>query len=129
MRKIESAMIAAIISGRAFKSDNTEVTARYKHPSGTYRSEVKLHGHVIAELEFDTSIHDRFPIRTIIGLCGWNTATTRSRLNRIIDLIPGEFGIDSKSGIAYLSTPYQRIAMFSDDRYLINPDCTVSHVA
>jgi len=69
MRKIERLMNAAISEGRNWASGNTSVT----HTDEV--AEVRLHGNLIAE------VGDNF-IRLFDG--GWQTATTKSRLNAIL---------------------------------------------
>ena len=69
MRKIEKDMLKAIKDGRNWKCKNTEVFVS----DGTVC--VYLHGHLIAKFQRDNSV--------IMSLCGWNTVTTRSRLNAI----------------------------------------------
>lgn len=69
MKQIEKKMLAAIRGGYNWKTGNTEVN----HFAGCIR--VWLHGNLIAEL---SPAHGwRF------NLCGWNTLTTRSRLNAL----------------------------------------------
>jgi intein-encoded DNA endonuclease-like protein len=71
-RKIENEMIRAINKGETWGKDNTRVTQCI----GVNRTEVYLHGHMIA-------------IRDVTGwrftLAGWNTRTTRSRVNALIN--------------------------------------------
>jgi hypothetical protein len=74
MRKIEQQMLAAIKSGKNWKSRNTEV--RHNECPMTWQTHVYLHGNLIAKLS---------PAgKWEISLAGWNTATTRSRLTAII---------------------------------------------
>jgi hypothetical protein len=74
MRKIERQMNAAITEGRDWKLDNTEV----RNNDGV--SEVFLHGNKIAEIgECFVTLFDG----------GWQTNTTKSRLNAIL----GEHGV------------------------------------
>ena len=77
MRKIERLMNAAIKEGRDWSQDNTTVT----HRDGV--AFVFLHGNLIAEV-FDNGIklHDG----------GWQSNTTKSRLNALLDEhgLPGE---------------------------------------
>jgi hypothetical protein len=69
MRKIESQMIAAIKSNKDFKVANTEVI------SYTHTSDVYLHGNLIARIgETWIELFDG----------GWQTSTTKSRLNAIL---------------------------------------------
>jgi hypothetical protein len=74
MRKIERQMVAAIKAGKDFKLDNTEVVAC------SNVVDVFLHGNLIARVG-----------ETFIELFdgGWQTVTTKSRLNAII----GNFGL------------------------------------
>ena len=77
MRKIESQMVAAIKAGKDFKLANTEVV------SCTHVSDVFLHGNLIARIgETWIEIFDG----------GWQTVTTKSRLNAILSAfgMPGE---------------------------------------
>jgi hypothetical protein len=69
MRKIERLMNKAITEGKDFKLDNTEVV------SCTNVSDVFLHGNLIARIgETWIELFDG----------GWQTATTKSRLNAIL---------------------------------------------
>ena len=71
MRKIESQMCAAVQSNKNWTSGNTAVY--FDETSGV--SVVRLHGNKIAEVD-DTSM-------TIFD-GGWQTTTTKSRLNALI---------------------------------------------
>jgi len=77
MRKIERLMNAAITDSKDFKLDNTEVI------SCTHVSDVYLHGNLIARIG-----------ETYIELFdgGWQSATTKSRLNAILSA----FGMDGE---------------------------------
>lgn len=72
MRKIESQMIAAIKASKDWQSANTSVS--YNEESDL--SIVRLHGNKIAE------VGDNF---VVIFDGGWQTNTTKSRLNVIIN--------------------------------------------
>jgi hypothetical protein len=77
MRKIESQMVAAIKAGKDWKLANTEVIAC------SNVSDVYLHGNLIARIgETWIEIFDG----------GWQTNTTKSRLNAILSTfgMPGE---------------------------------------
>ena len=71
MRKIETLMNAAISNNQNWQSGNTSV--HFEEESGV--SVVRLHGNKIAE------VGDTF-IRLFDG--GWQTVTTKSRLNAIL---------------------------------------------
>ena len=72
MRKIESQMCAAVQSNKNWKSGNTEVTIDKE----TNTSSVYLHGNLIATVtDNDMTIYDG----------GWQSVTTKSRLNALCD--------------------------------------------
>ena len=72
MRKIESQMIAAVQSNKNWQSANTSV--HFNEETGT--SIVRLHGNKIAEVtDNDMTIFDG----------GWQSNTTKSRLNALCD--------------------------------------------
>ena len=73
--------------GRLLKCDNTEVwqdhVGIYGTPGYQRIIKVKLHGYTIAEFYAD---EDRFKLSD----CGWQTVTTKSRLNSILGVFnPG----------------------------------------
>lgn len=95
MRKVEAQAIQAIrelthraeFKGRLFKSGNTEVWQEHKGIAGTigYQRfiQVRLHGYTIAEFYPD---EDKF----FLDDCGWQTVTTKSRLNALLGVFnPG----------------------------------------
>ena len=89
MRKIEREMLQAIVDERTWSKDNT----RGGIEKG-YRSTVYLHGHRIAcYYPSDQTLH--------INNCGYETNTTKSRLNVLIDLAcgsdPTKYGIFQKN--------------------------------
>jgi hypothetical protein len=72
MRKIETQMIAAVQNNQNWQSANTSV--HFDAESGV--SIVRLHGNKIAEIDEDSmTIFDG----------GWQTTTTKSRLNALCD--------------------------------------------
>ena len=72
MRKIESQMCQAIQANKDWKLKNTEVTIDKE----TNTSSVYLHGNLIATVtDNDMTIYDG----------GWQTTTTKSRLNALCD--------------------------------------------
>jgi hypothetical protein len=68
MRKITKEAVEAFLKGCNFKSDNTEVNVT-RHNVGYY-----LHDNLIALKSGD---------KIEVSLAGWNTKTTRERLNGI----------------------------------------------
>ena len=83
MRKIESQMINAIKSETDWKSGNTKVVNFFNDGDKCVVSSVFLHGNKIAEVTDDSmTIFDG----------GWQTTTTKSRLNALCS----EFCIDGE---------------------------------
>ena len=81
MRKIERQMLQAIVDERShWSKDNTRVE------STDGISSVYLHGHKIAEFEH------RLNGKLWINNCGYETNTTKSRLNVLIDFVFGGVG-------------------------------------
>ena len=78
MRKIEREMIQAIIDQRNWSSSNT--TVKYDKDSGL--SQVFLHGHNIAE-------YGHGDMSLAVNNCGYETTTTKSRLNSLIEFVFG----------------------------------------
>lgn len=77
MRKIESELREAISNFRPFHKDNTVFT-RDAFNEGKWT--LCLHGNAIASFD-QNGKHPTIP--TYVSLAGWNTATTRSRLNAL----------------------------------------------
>jgi hypothetical protein len=79
MRKIESQMNRAIANRTDWSSSNTRV----EFNDSTNCSRVFLHGHNIATVDHSTNA-------VKVSSCGWQTVTTKSRLNAILQgLIAG----------------------------------------
>ena len=91
MRKIEAQTIQAIrtllnradYSGRLFKCGNMEVSQEHAgvtHTPGYDRIiQVKLHGYTIAKFYPESSQFE-------LSDCGWQTTTTKSRLNALLSV-------------------------------------------
>ena len=89
MRKIEQQMQAAIATRRNWSKSNTSVSV----DSEGYTS-VRLHGNRIAEIEPNGDI--------ILSSCGWDTVTTKSRLNAILDTFLHGFHVWQKDFTWYI---------------------------
>ena len=74
MRKIEQQMNRAISNRTNWAGSNTTVT----YNDSTNCSSVFLHGHNIATVDHATNA-------VKLSSCGWQTVTTKSRLNAILD--------------------------------------------
>lgn len=93
MRKIEQQMIAAINERRDWRLDNTEVQCiNFPHGDTTIdRIYVRLHGSTIAIID---------PNNIDVSDCGWQTPTTKSRLNALLHTYCGA-GIYQKNHTWY----------------------------
>ncbi|BAP15810.1 hypothetical protein AVU67_gp04 [Ralstonia phage RSJ2] len=101
MRVIEKEMLAAIRAGRNWKSDNTEV--RYAPPDagGWETPQVFLHGNLIARARPAGDPRNEWEFT----LAGWNTPTTRSRINALMGAFRLGEGVSTRKGQAYWSYP------------------------
>jgi len=112
MRKIEAQMVCAVrerllADHKDWKSGNTEVRTEFEGVRGTpsYGKEVVvyLHGNKIAS--FDAlSNHVREIRGLMITDAGWQTATTKSRLNALLNCFYGGAGICQVNGNWLLNT-------------------------
>ena len=95
MRKIEQEMNAAIRYRRNFSKANTSVRC-FKTNGVTTDVDVFLHGNHIASL--DTASN-----QLTIKDGGWQSVTTKSRLNALLDEFAPSMGIFQKDWVWYLS--------------------------
>ena len=96
MRKIERQMQAAIATRTDWRKSNTSVDV-----DSEGFTTVRLHGNRIAEIEPNGDI--------ILSSCGWDTPTTKSRLNAIVDVFLTGCHIFQKDFTWYvgdLNTPF-----------------------
>ena len=85
MRKIERQMLQAIVDDRPhWSKDNTRVERNEEHPLSY---DVYLHGHKIAA--YYPKYTEELPDALHINNCGYETNTTKSRLNVLIDFVKG----------------------------------------
>ena len=105
MRKVEAGMVESIRdsihsdkSGLIYKSGNTTVSIIHEGVYGTYSYhktiEVALHDNVIAVI--DPSL-----MRIKLSNCGYETVTTKSRLNVLIECFTDMVGIHQHQHIWY----------------------------
>ena len=85
MRKITREISTAFLDSRSLYKGNTT----------TDGSEIKLFGNLIAYWDTDSTV--------AITLAGWNTVTTRERLNGLLELMEVGKRIVSKGGVPYMS--------------------------
>ena len=77
MRQVTRDASRAFINGTPFKRGNTQVVVR---DNGNVA--LLLHGNLIAVREQGRPLGE-----TVLSLCGWNTPTTRERLNGLLELL------------------------------------------
>ena len=99
MRKIETEMNQAIRNGHAWSKDNTCITY---DPSNGMSAEVYLHGNHIA-----TYFHDTRELQLFDG--GWQTVTTKSRLNALCDEFAVGHGVFQKNWQWFISDRFSGI--------------------
>ena len=107
MRKIESQMIQAVINGRDFKSGNTTVDVTDR---GII---IRLHGNKIAQVDHESQV-------MWITDAGWQTVTTKSRLNALLSGVAGRGGIRQKNFTWYLNRGYHTIEMERNEPYAVS---------
>ena len=95
MRKIEMEMNSAIRYRRNFSKANTSVRC-FKTNGITTDVDVFLHGNHIASLDTATN-------QLTIKDGGWQSVTTKSRLNALLDEFVPSMGIFQKDWVWYLS--------------------------
>ena len=98
MRKIEQQMNRAISNKVDWSSSNTTVS----YNESTDCSSIYLHGHQIATYD-----HNNQAVK--LSSCGWQTVTTKSRLNAILDEVKYGCRVFQKQFDWYLSTNNQTV--------------------
>ena len=101
MRKIEKQMNFAISNKGDWSKDNTRV----EFNDSTNCSDVFLHGHNIATFDHGTQ-----SVR--LSSCGWETVTTKSRLNAILDEVATGAGIFQKQFEWFLNSGGRTVDFF-----------------
>ena len=118
MRKISRESAKAFVNFEPYKKDNTEVVIDHNGED----AKLYLHDHCIAY-----SIG--FGVVKNIDLCGWHTATTRERINGVLDAWGYDFKIAQRNGEQVLirgrypkrkSDNEQQVLKLSDDSF--DPD-------
>ena len=108
MRKIEQQLNRAIANRTDWSSSNTRV----EFNDSTNCSSVFLHGHNIATVDHSTNA-------VKLSSCGWQTVTTKSRLNAILSEVKYGCSVFQKQFDWYLSTNNQTVD-FWDNMILVN---------
>ena len=89
MRKIETEMNAAVLTRRNFSKANTSVSINDRI------AEVRLHGNLIAR------VGDNF-VQILDG--GWQSVTTKSRLNALLSSVTPDGGVFQKDYVWYYNS-------------------------
>ena len=90
MRKIEKEMQSAIANRKNWSKSNTSVSV--DNEGTTF---VTLHGNLIAQISNFGDIK--------LSSCGWQTSTTKSRLNAILDTFLSGIGVYQKDFVWYIN--------------------------
>lgn len=90
MRKIEHEMITAVANGRDWQSSNTCVG------NTDHGLVIRLHGNKIAQIDHENQI-------MWVTDAGWQTNTTKSRLNALLSAMGNRAGIYQKDFVWYLT--------------------------
>ncbi len=113
MRKIEQQMNRAIANRTDWSSSNTRV----EFNDSTNCSSVFLHGHRIATL-----CHETKAVK--VDSCGWQTVTTKSRLNAILDEVKWGARVFQKNFDWFVSFNNQT-TLFRDGMILLDADSLI----
>lgn len=105
MRKISQDAAYALLNGLTFNRNNTCIIFE----RDTNICKLYLHGNLIAQIKQSDILH--------ITLAGWDTVTTKSRLNAILALILHDTKIKTIKGALALRT--------YDTKYVFNADDTL----
>ena len=95
MRKIEREMVNALRERKDWAKDNTSVRWGTDY-RGEAEAHVYLHGNLIARYWPDVS-------ELVVDHCGWETVTTKSRLNAILSAFSNGASIYQKNFDWYIS--------------------------
>ena len=110
MRKLERQMNFAISNKADWKCSNTQVT----YNNSTNCSSIHLHGHLIATFD-----HNLRAVK--LDSCGYETVTTKSRLNAILEEVKYGCKVFQKNFDWFVSYNDQ-VASFWDGMILIDAD-------
>jgi len=110
MRQIEKQMNFALSNKANWYKSNTSV----EFNESTNCSTVKLHGHSIATFD-----HNLKAVK--ISSCGWETNTTKSRLNAILSEVKYGCGVFQKNFDWFVSYRDETVSFF-DGMILIDAD-------
>ena len=115
MRKLERQMNFAVSNKGNWSGSNTSVSY---HQSENI-SEVRLHGHLIAW-------YDHNDKRLALSSCGWQTNTTKSRLNALLHELHYGYTVFQKAYVWYISKPLGKKVYDFFDGIIVNNDGVTS---
>ena len=95
MRKLERQMNFAVSNKGNWCGSNTQVT----YNEHTDCSQVRLHGHLIATVDHSTSA-------VKLDSCGYETVTTKSRLNALLEEFADSYRVIQKDFTWYVVDSY-----------------------
>ena len=107
MRKIETQMINAIRNRRDWKLGNTSVDVT------DHGVIVRLHGNKIAQVDYENNV-------TFITDAGWQTTTTKSRLNALLNGINQRGSVYQSKHIWYLVRGDETVEMERNSCYPVS---------
>ena len=108
MRKIERAMNSAVINRTNWSKSNTTVC----YNDSTNCSTISLHGHNIATVDHNTKA-------VKLDSCGYETVTTKSRLNALLSEVMYGAKVFQKNWNLFVSM-YNQTESFSDGMILLD---------
>ena len=108
MRKIERAMNSAVINRTNWSKSNTTVC----YNENTNCSTISLHGHEIATVDHNTKA-------VKLDSCGYETVTTKSRLNALLSEVMYGAKVFQKNWNWFVSM-YNQTESFSDGMILLD---------
>ena len=107
MRQIEAQMLNAAATGRDWHKDNTAVDVT------DHGIVIRLHGYPIARLDPDDQL-------LWITDAGWQTKTTKSRLNALLSQFCPGCGIHQKNFVWYLTRRDSETPMNRQEFYAVS---------
>jgi hypothetical protein len=90
MRNIDKNSAVALYESKGFRGGNTVVT----------KEGVWLHGNQIVRIMPEGNLKDSTLVQ--FTLCGWDTPTTRARINGVLEIFEGKMSLKKIKGQTYL---------------------------
>lgn len=90
MKNIDKNSAVALYESKGFRGGNTVVT----------KEGVWLHGNQIVRIMPEGNLKDSTLVQ--FTLCGWDTPTTRARINAVLEIFEGKMSLKKIKGQTYL---------------------------